>query len=270
MDAHTTFSRGLAAVLALIVSLAALPAFGGTDQARKYFRQAKKAYSNGEYDEAAELLKKAYDEEANLIYQYNRIRALQGAEKYEKALEVLETYEKPMLEAKGFEDVPKIKEELEAQVDDPSEAPEPDDPGDVKDPKPKDDEEEQEEAGPEVLPWVLIGGGGAVATTGVLFATGALLPQPVRERVQEAKAQGKDQVAFPDTQKGRQQKQTLTTHRTVSYVMIPAGVLTAGAGAFLLIRSAMGGGDSESAASKLRVRPALGPDRVGAQLEFAF
>jgi hypothetical protein len=114
--AETSPGQWLAACLCCLFVAVPATALAGAEEARKHYKEAQQLYRKGEYDRAAELLAKAYEEEPNLTYQYNRIRALQGAEQYEKALEVLKTYKRPFLDAKGYEDVREIERTLETKL----------------------------------------------------------------------------------------------------------------------------------------------------------
>lgn len=85
-------------------------------KAEEYYQQAQNAYDQGKFEQAAKLLKKAYQKEANLVYQYNRIRALEGAEKYQQALALLKKYEKPMLKSDKFDDLPELKQKYQQKL----------------------------------------------------------------------------------------------------------------------------------------------------------
>ncbi len=115
----TSRTRGWGSAILGVYLALLLPAFAqaGQKQAREYYKRAQKLYQQGRFERAAKLLDEAYDEEPNLTYQYNRIRALQGAEKYQKALDVLEAYEQPLLDADGYENVQSLKRKLRAKVD---------------------------------------------------------------------------------------------------------------------------------------------------------
>ena len=91
-------------------------AFAGEDLAKELYKKSKQRYQNDQFEQAATLLEEAYAEDPKLVYQFNRILALQGAEKYEQALEVLETHEEAFVQAGGFEEVPTIKKSLEARI----------------------------------------------------------------------------------------------------------------------------------------------------------
>lgn len=99
----------------MVVLLFAMTVSADT-KAEKYYQQAQKAYDQGEFEQAAKLLKKAYQEEANLVYIYNRIRALEGAEKYQQALKLLKKYEEPMLQSSEFNDIQKLKREYQHEL----------------------------------------------------------------------------------------------------------------------------------------------------------
>jgi hypothetical protein len=96
-------------------------AFADEGLAKQLYKKAQTRYQNSQFEEAATLLAEAYAEDPKLIYQFNRIMALQGAGKYEKALEVLEEYEEEMLAAGGFEEIPEIKKTLRERIAKPDE-----------------------------------------------------------------------------------------------------------------------------------------------------
>jgi len=85
-------------------------------QAEKYYQQAQNAYGQGKFEQAAKLLKKAYKKEANLVYIYNRVRALEGAKKYQQALKLLKKYEEPMRESNEFDDIQKLKRKYQQEL----------------------------------------------------------------------------------------------------------------------------------------------------------
>lgn len=109
--------RLLTVALAIItVCFSATPAFAGEEEAKEYYSQAKDAYQAGEFAEAADLLERAYAEDPNLIYQYNRVLALQAMEEYEEALRVLDIYGNPMREDGRFDDIAEIRAQLEEAI----------------------------------------------------------------------------------------------------------------------------------------------------------
>ena len=186
-------SRTLATLLCVALCL---PAFAWADPAKanEFYEQAAVEYEKGNYDNAAELLYRAYAEDTNLIYVYNRILALQAGGRLNDALRELKVYENRMMNDSGkrFEDIQDIKAGLEKRIEarekeDPEvKDPEVKDPDvkdpDVKDPDVKDPEikdpgtvEPASSGGPGVIGWSLMGGGAVVAGVGFLFSTGVLL-----------------------------------------------------------------------------------------------
>ena len=99
---------------ALLLCLLPATAMADTANALKFYEQAKQAYGAGNYRDAADLLERAYAEDPDLIYQYNRIRALEANRDYEQALKVLNIYKGPMMRDKDkrFEDVEQIEQEV--------------------------------------------------------------------------------------------------------------------------------------------------------------
>jgi len=119
MRLNTLPSRFLATLLATALCLgSSVVAMADPQKAAEYYQSASTAYQNGDYMKSADLLERAYAEDPNLIYQYNRILALQAAGKYDRAMRVLEVYAGPMKEdaKKRFEDVPQIRAQLEKQI----------------------------------------------------------------------------------------------------------------------------------------------------------
>ena len=266
-------------VLAVLLVLPSTLAIAGPEKAREYFKEAKQAYTNGEFEKAAELLKKAYAEEANLTYQYNRIRALEGAGKYGKALEVLKTYEQPMLDAKGFEDVPQLKKSLQDKVGDTG-AKKTDETTDEKEREPeekkKDDEKladkEPEEptdpnrssgsSGMKALGWGLAGVGVASLVTSALYGSLVFLPSEIRKKHRNDEPLSNEELDKVKTQ------QTLT----VVFLAVGAGTLIGG-GIVLLGANAKGSERPTSASASpkpVRVAPYVTGDGGGAILNLRF
>lgn len=114
----TYFTRNFLALALLLLMSVPSVAFADAASAQVFYENAAKEYGKGNYGAAAELLYKAYVNDANLIYAYNRILALQADKQYAAALKELNVFEKQMLKdpEKRFEDVPQIKSKLEDQV----------------------------------------------------------------------------------------------------------------------------------------------------------
>lgn len=271
--ARRSRSTWTAFALALGLTMIASVATADEEQAREYFKKAKKAYAEKEYDRAAELLKKAYSEEANLTYQYNRIRALQGAERYDEALEVLNTYEKPMLDAKGFEDIPDIKEELQEETgrtgssasSTSSETSESGASTGGTSPTTGTGGSGTEKSGPspgmQALGWGLSGAGVASIGVGTLFGSLLLLPPDVRENAQndEVRPENADLVR---------------SHKTATIVFLAAGTgALVGGGILLYNQFTADDGRAQlkdDSGPRVRWRPFATPDSAGATLEIRY
>ncbi len=293
MSTDSRIAKYLSLVLALVLTAPPGVAFAGADEAREFFKEAKQAYSEGEYERAADLLKKAYSEEANLTYQYNRVRALEGAGEYREALEVLKTYEQPMLDAKGFEDVPKLKASLEEKVEeepDDSEAADSlrEDPDQTETESDGDEEtaaddqsdeasaetaeaDSQEESATDtttqasdrqtmrMVGWGLAGLGGAALTVGSLYGSMLFLPGDLRTKVRN------DAPLSPD------ERATFDNHRTMAIVFLSAGAATAIGGTTILLTQGGRQSDQTSAAvSTPEVAPFVTTTSGGAMLQFQF
>lgn len=236
------------------------PAFAGPQEALSFYEQAQKAYEQSNYQKAADLLERAYAEDPNLIYQYNRILALQAAGKHEEALRLLNIYENPMRsdEEKRFEDISEIKARIEksikdqqSQVKDPVQDPVKDpikdpvkDP--IEDPKPKADD------GPNILAWSLIGGGGALLVTGGLVGSGLFLPE-------KELANGQPNPDFNDS---------LNTQSTIAAVTLIGGGALAIGGIILLLLD--DDAPQETQETGLQLTPYIGADGAGASMHWRF
>ncbi|GEM_PF-6695306 len=184
----------------LLIFLIAFPttAFADAATAQVFYESAANEYGKGNYGKAAELLYKAYVNDANLIYAYNRILALQADKQYTAALKELEVFEKQMMNdsEKRFEDVPEIKSKLQAQVETAVNV--------KKDPvvknktkdddnktKKKDDKDDKTVTPPsetgmnssQVAGLTIAGGGAIILGVGILFVTGELLDPDLKNRV---------------------------------------------------------------------------------------
>jgi hypothetical protein len=286
MNTSSKISCLPALFIALLLCL--LPATGMADTANalKFYEQAKQAYGAGDYREAADLLERAYAEDPDLIYQYNRIRALEANRDYEQALKVLNIYKGPMMRDKDkrFEDVEQIEANLKKSIDaqngkDPVKDPEKDPEKDpVKDPDkdpekdPDKDPDKDPEKGPDVDPegpgtteetgpsgrkiaaFSLIGAGAVGLGVGTLFSTGVLIPED---------------DAIRDTQ-GRIDTTSVKfkRHRAAAIGGLAGGAALAGVGVVLLVTDKSGKKDASS--RNLLVTPMLGPDRAGAGLILRF
>jgi tetratricopeptide (TPR) repeat protein len=238
MSSSSLLRLFLVGLAALTVCLTSTPAFAGEQEAKEFYSQAKDAYQAGDFARAADLLERAYAEDPNLIYQYNRILALQGMEKYKEALRVLDIYENPMKEDGRFDDVAEIRAQLEEAIaeqtgddaqatsdtsdEDPtaeaSSASEASGTADEGKPDDEDVQLDDTRKRDRIVGWSLVGAGAAAAIAGSPFYTKS-----------------------PDNLNDDE----LGTYRTISIVTISSAVVLSGAGAYFLYRGYSG----ESSAS---------------------
>ena len=302
MIARSLPRRLLAALLA--ITLVSLPAttFAGPEEAKEYYEQAKNAYKEGNLEKAAELLERAYAEDPNLVYQYNRILALQGMGEYEEALRVLDIYQNPMLEDGRFDDINAIRKELEkhlaekkasdgdtgeqpgtdkpmkdrdgtktSEKDETKATPPPDEDRD----KSKDKDKDTDESSGNVLAWSLIGGGGASLLAGGLISTGIFISEDDRDAAACDEFSECPSTSDLSTQEAQDKqdaaKRKIRTQMTVSIVLLGVGLAAAGTGTYLLLSNRSS--ESESSASRgvrLRVTPYASADGGGGMLRIEF
>lgn len=215
----------LVGMTALGICLASPSAFAGEKEAKEYYSQAKDAYQAGDFSKAADLLERAYAEDPNLIYQYNRILALQGMEKYNEALRVMDIYENPMKKDGRFDDVAEIRAQIEAALAKKSES----DDTTADDPAPdeQDSDEQQEEkqaleepgateppppntaSRDRIIGWSFVGAGIVAAAAGSPFYT-----------------------RNPDDLSADK----VSSYRTISIITLSSAVVLSGVGAYFLYR----------------------------------
>ena len=297
MTRKSIVARLIATLLMVGLSLPTV-VWADTEKAADYYQQATDAYQNGDLELAADLLNKAYAEDPDLVYQYNRILALQGLGKYEEALQVAAALEAPMKAdpQNRFEDIGQIKLQLESQVQKQREADAANQTNDPNGPNGTDTQLkdqttiEPQPKGPPILAYGLIGGGVALAIPGLLFVTALLLPSDaavclgirgpkdnsVRGDACEAFAIDKGKA----TEEGRDAadagakaaKDAQRTHGIFGVAFLAAGALTAAAGVVLLL---LNGADGSAALSDqprdtLTVAPWFSGDGAGAAIHFRF
>jgi tetratricopeptide (TPR) repeat protein len=181
-------------IFSCLTLLGSATAFAANDKAIEFYEQAQVAYGNKNYKEAADLLEKAFAQEPDLIYMYNRILALRAAGDSVESLRLLNLYEDPMIGDKqkrfSASELGQVRQALEAEAKkatepkpdpkpDPVVTPDPDNTVVVKDPddgKVKDPGAVTTNTPSNTVPYVLWGLGGASLVGGVLFGTGAFLP----------------------------------------------------------------------------------------------
>ncbi len=296
---------------ACMVSFMTLPpslAIAGPDEADEYYDQASEAYQNGEYARASDLLERAYAEDPNLIYQYNRILALQAMGKHKQALKVLDIYENPMREDGRFDDIVEIREEIaEArQKESAGETPKDTEPreiardedadsnaGDQQDEDssaevdtPTDPVEPVEPAdkGPSILGWSLVGGGAASLAMAGLFGSTVLISDVADRRACMEPAGGFDPNCYEadgitgnDKQRAQfaDDQNTWQTHQTLTWVFAGVGVAALAGGGYVLYSDGFftetePDATASAPGSELSVTPYVGADGAGGVLRLSF
>jgi tetratricopeptide (TPR) repeat protein len=287
--------------------LASVPslALAGEQEASEYYKQALEAYQKGELERALDLLERAYAEDPNLVYQYNRILVFQSLGRHEEALRLLKLYENPMREdeQKRFEDIGQLKQELEQSIAqkeaDDGKADAQADKGEMKDPGESPEDPSQTREPPEttnLLGWSLVGVGGALLGGGLLTSSGILIEDRLTRLDCVNEERGSpgacyDDPAFEDYRASDDSRseaslygpddyqrdlEVFRTHRTLSIVFLGGGLLTAGAGVFLLIldkpegQRADGGATESASFERARLLPYIDREGAGATLMLRF
>lgn len=289
MNRKSIVARLIATLLMVGLSLPSM-VFADPQKAAEYYQQATEAYQNGDLESAADLLNKAYAEDPDLVYQYNRILALQGLGKYEEALQVASALEAPMKAdpQNRFEDIAEIKAQLQAQVEKQRQAQTDTTTTDATTANNNTDTtvEDQttiqpEPSGPPILAYALLGAGGALLVPGVLFVTGILMPSDAADCLGiGGSAQGDACEAFAEARGAEPSVETGTSeakdvqklHAALAIAFLTTGVLTAAAGAIVLALS--GGGGSAALPVEepgaFTVAPYVAGDGGGAVIQFRF
>jgi tetratricopeptide (TPR) repeat protein len=284
-------TRLLAICLIGSLTLPSGVAFAGPDEAAQHYEDASEAYGQGDYARAADLLERAYAEDPNLIYQYNRVLALQAMGKYKEALKVVDIYENPMLEDGRFDDIQEIRAELEEaraeQVAAREEGRE-----DTSDPKAKDQlsgldgqdsdadsgsEPQVDDSGPNILAWSLVGTGAASLGAAGLFGSTILISDVADRRDCMEPANTSLNACYSDFDDPQSQydsdRDTWGTHRTLTWVFLGVGSTALIGGGVLLLMDA---NDTEAdtstatAGPEVSVTPYVGADGAGGVLRLDF
>lgn len=278
-------SRLIAASLATLLVLPPAVAFAGPEEAAEYYKQASEAYESGEYARAADLLERAYAEDPNLIYQYNRVLALQALGRYDEALKLLDLYENPMMEDGRFNDIKEIRAEIEqAKAEQEAEAAaatvgpkaataggvDPDAAaGSLDDPAVTVTKTEPAGDEPNYLGWSLVGGGALLMGTGALFGSGLLLGDVADRRdCLETSSRAECYGEFSDPQQQyNDDKDTWETHQTLTLVFLGVGAATAIGGGVVLF---LDDGGDDAQATRLELTPYATGDGGGGAVRLDF
>lgn len=279
-------------VVMLSVLLASPNAWADPGKAAEYYKQASEAYAAGRLQEAADLLERAFAEEPDLVYQYNRILAFEGLNDFDAALRLVDIYKDPMLRDPDnrFSDIATIEQRLKdgkevarlkAQVEEEERLKREEEEkknAELKtppDPEPKD----SDEAGPNWVAISLVSAGVVSLGAGGLFASGLLVSDEldstkcVNDNLSAGSAgdaifQNCDAYAGMISYDARanqyaDDKSAIETQQLMSIVFLSAGAVLATSGVLVWVLS-----DSSEANASLF--PVVGADRAGAGLNVNF
>ena len=274
MTTHTLFCRRLPGrLLALLLAiLLTFPSAAWADEsaAAEFYSQATAAYQQGDYQKAADLLDLAFGAHPDLVYKYNRILALQALGAFDTALAELNTMYGPMKadSQNRFDDIEQIKTQIEAAIRarDTDKAP-----TDPPDPPPEQPAPSSDAAGPNIPAIALMGGGGLLLTTGLLFATAIFLPEDVKECLGlgtsvDCEDLIEDHGTAADSQDHAREVQT--THQIAAVSLISAGAIAAGIGVVLFVLDK--DDDESTGVSSMRFTPYVTHEGGGAAVQFRF
>lgn len=267
-------------------------------EAIKNYEKAKQAYGNGDFELAVEYLQKAYAEDPDLIYQYNRIRALQAMKSYDEALGVIDLFRGPMSRdpAQRFTDL----EELEAQIRaeqaqfkaDQQNQNTTTTPPDTKSAG-NDGNKGKEDGGTttgardtdtvtpppvvedpnktkRIIGWTLTGAGAATLLGTAPFWSGLLIKQDeCFDRNSTACTQSRKQGQSM-SQRLQEFEDKQANHKLISAVGLGVGTALIIPGILLIIKSPKTESTTQDASSSLTLHPVLGTDQAGAVMTFQF
>jgi len=210
-------------VLALVVALTASAHADDRDKALKLFEDSNQAYKSGKFEEAADLLRKAYSLFPEPLLLYNLGRAQEGLGDPQGAID---SYERYLSEAKQIDDRGAIERRiatLKAQIE--KEADEKRRRAEDEERRKREEEERRRQAALQVDnrtpltkygPWVTMGTGAAIFGTGLVFGL-------------RASAKHDDAVAAPGQADAAELQASAEHAATVANVLlIVGGVVTVG------------------------------------------
>lgn len=264
---HSTSLKCLLAASFFLAPIA-IPgaAWADTATALEHYEKAKQAYGAGDFQGAADLLEMAYAEDPDLIYQYNRIRALQAMGQHEEAAKVLKIYKSPMSRdpENRFSDLPKIEAQINEALEKKAKEKPVEKPTQEPDGKSNKTPEEKPVTPPEsntrkIAGWGMVGGGALLIAGGAPFYSGILYSN----KNNSCRSNG-----VLDTTIEGCTREELTTlkknHTLLGFTMLGAGSALAITGLIVALTA------PKSSASSTLIVPDIGPDRAGATLMFRF
>jgi tetratricopeptide (TPR) repeat protein len=280
----------LAAFIAACLSVPPGMAFAGPEEAAQYYEQASKAYEEGELAKAADLLERAYAEDPNLIYQYNRVLALQAMGKNDQALKILDIYGNPMREDGRFDDVKEIRSQIEKAKAEADAAAKKnaetktatnddkigDEIGEGGDGEAK--IAEPVDSGPNILGWSLVGVGVAGLSAAGLFGSGVLISDVVDRRDCMSPAGTPLNDCYSDfddaVAQNKSDRDTLSTHQTLTWVSLGVGVAALIGGGAVMLMDGQAGAEADAPVSadkaEVHLSPFVSADGAGGVLRILF
>lgn len=268
------------APIALAPMVASAQGTAEENMALKNYEKAKQAYGAGDFELAAELLQKAYAEDPDLIYQYNRIRALQAMGSFDEALKTIDLFRGPMSrdKAQRFTDLDELEAQIKAEriefektrANDPKE-PDVKEP-DVKDPDIKapitplvDEDEAESRASRRKTGFVLFGAGALAAAGTSPFWSGLLLK---RDACFGADATNEEDAPCFNSSERDRFKSKKTNHRIIGGVGLGVGAALGITGLIMVLKN--GKPAEEPEASSVTFMPTISQDRAGASMMIRF
>lgn len=230
------------------------------ERAMQYYQDARKAYGEGRYDRAAELLGLAYEYDPQLVYRYNQILALQGAGRYDEALELVGEYDEQMRADAEFDDIDEIGDELRAARDD-------DRVEELAELDAADEADEPEPESSDALAWTLAGGGAATFATGLLFGSGVLIGDTIDRLENSTTPEARDEIYGGQLYDRDEDLGTLRTHQVLSAVLLAGGAILGATGGVML---GMSDGDDGEPTATIDLQPAVDADRQGIMITGRF
>ena len=260
-------------------------------EAIKNYEKAKQAYSNGDFELAVDYLQRAYAEDPDLIYQYNRIRALQAMKSYDEALEVIDLFRGPMSRDpdQRFSDLDELEAQIreeQAQFKAAQQNQNTTAPGDTKTgndgdkttgntggdktvvtPPPDVVEDEDPNKKKRTIGWVLAGAGAASILGSAPFWSGLLLKNdPCYDKNSQACNDSRVGMESLSARRDRFDAKR-RTHQIVGAAGLGVGAALMIPGVILILKNPK---PDRAKETSLRIQPVLGPDQAGAVFTIRF
>lgn len=275
-------------ILAAALTFQSAPVFAqDSAAAARYYQQASEAYQSGEYIRAERLLERAYQEEPDLIYQYNRILANEAAGKTEEALGILEEFRVEMLADPDmrFADIDELKGRLETSLDEERAAEEAQEAAEAEAAAELEVAEEPQaqveevyieaDSSPNYLGWTLLGVGAAGLGAAAAFGSTIFISELDERLSCEQQGDGGCYADYEEPQARYDDDiRVWKAHRTITWITLGVGAaaVLGGSLAFYLGGDSAGQEDelSRSTTTKLEISPLVGAGAAGGSIQLSF